>query len=121
MKQLTRRGCIQGTLAALAGAHTAVPALGAPEKWKPSKPGIKFAELFYSPQSRDVRLAKQVGVNYAIAGVNLGRVRREQYVETLQKIKDGFAEAGLTIAGVESHPVPAERIKLGVEGRDEEI
>jgi len=36
-----------------------------------------------------VRVAKQVGVNYAIAGVKLGRVRREQYVETLQKIKDG--------------------------------
>jgi mannonate dehydratase len=60
-------------------------------------------------------------VNYAIAGVGLSRYRREQYVETLQKLKEGFAEAGIAIAGVESHPVSAERIKLGVEGRDEEI
>ncbi len=121
MNRLTRRGCIQGTLAALAGANTALPAFPAPEKQKPRKPGIKFAELFGSPRSRDVKLAKQIGVNYAIAGVGLSRVRREQYVETLQKIKDDFAEAGLTIAGVESHPVAAERIKLGIEGRDEEI
>lgn len=121
MNRLTRRGCIQGTFAALAGSHSAAPALGAPEKWKPRKPGMKFAELFGSPRSRDVRLAKQVGVNYAIAGAGLGRVRREQYVEALQKLKAAYAEAGLTVAGVESHPVPAERIKLGVEGRDEEI
>lgn len=121
MTRTTRRGCIQGTLAALAGAVAApgLPAVAAPAKT--GKPGIKFAELFYSPQSRDVKLAKQIGVNYAIAGVGLGRVRREQYLETLQKLKDDYAAAGMTIAGVESHPVPAEKIKLGIEGRDEEI
>jgi mannonate dehydratase len=27
----------------------------------------------------------------------------------------------MQIAGVESHPVPAEKIKLGIEGRDEEL
>ncbi len=74
MDRLTRRGCIQGTLAALAGANSALPAFAAPEKKKPGKPGIKFAELYGSPRSRDVKLSKQIGVNYAIAGVGLSRV-----------------------------------------------
>jgi mannonate dehydratase len=39
----------------------------------------------------------------------------------LKKIKADFTAAGMTIAGVESHPVPAEKIKLGLPGRDEEI
>ena len=48
-------------------------------------------------------------------------MRREQYVDTLAKNQGDFNAAGLTIAGVESHPVPAEKIKLGLPGRDEEI
>jgi mannonate dehydratase len=62
-------------------------------------------------------------VNWAIAGVGgeLAKVRREQYVETLTSIHSEFQQAGLKIAGVESHPVPAEKIKLGLPGRDEEI
>jgi mannonate dehydratase len=121
MAELTRRHCIQGTLAALAGAGVgpASPVLAASPKT--NKGGMKLAEIFGSPRSRDIKLAKQIGINHVIAGPGLGRVRRELYVETLQKLKDDFAEAGMTIAGVESHPVPAERIKLGVEGRDEEI
>ena len=119
MTQLTRRDCIQGTLAAFAGAGSALPALAAPPKSK--KGGMKLAELFGSPRSRDVKLARQVGVTHAIASTGLGRVRREQYLETLQKLKDGYAEVGVSIAGVEGHPVPFEKIKLGLEGRDEEI
>ncbi|NWF85117.1 MAG: mannonate dehydratase [Bryobacteraceae bacterium] len=69
------------------------------------------------------KLGKQMGVDYAIVGVQgeLNKVRKEQYVETLQRIKNEFAANGLTIAGVESHPVAAEKIKLGLPGRDEEI
>ncbi len=51
----------------------------------------------------------------------LNQVRRERYVEALTKIKADFSAAGLTVAGVESHPVSAEKIKLGLPGRDEEI
>ena len=59
----------------------------------------------------------------AIAGVTgaLAKVRREEYADALAKIKAEFAAAGITIAGVESHPVPAEKIKLGgtkVESKD---
>jgi mannonate dehydratase len=56
-----------------------------------------------------------------IAGANLGRGDENQYFAQLQAMKDRYAQQGLTIAGVESHPVSAERIKLGVEGRDQEI
>ena len=113
MSRLTRRNCIRGALAAVAAA----PAPGA----KTRGPGIKLAEIFGSGQAAKLRLARQIGINHAIAGVGLGRVPREQYPEALEKIKAEFKAEGLTIVGVESHPVPAEKIKLGLPGRDEEI
>ena len=119
MAHPSRRDCIQGTLAAFAGAGSALPALAGPPK--SPKGGMKLAELFGSPASRDVKLARQVGVTHAIASAGLGRVRREQYLETLQKLKAAYAEVGVTIAGVEGHPVPFEKIKLGLPGRDDEI
>jgi mannonate dehydratase len=51
----------------------------------------------------------------------LSRVPKDRYVETLRGVKTKFEGAGLAFAGVESHPVPAEKIKLGLPGRDEEI
>lgn len=85
--------------------------------------GMQLAELFGPGQDQRFRLAKQIGINHAIAGVSgpLSRVSRDRYVETLEKLKADFGAAGLTVAGVESHPVPAEKIKLGLPGRDEEI
>jgi mannonate dehydratase len=117
MPQITRRNCIEGTLAALAGApaiSSATPATG-------GKGGFQLAEIFGSPKSRDISLAKQIGITHVIAGMNLARFRHEEYATAVQKIKDDFAAAGLQVSGVESHPVAAEKIKLGVEGRDEEI
>ena len=111
MSHLTRRNCIRGTLAAVA-------AVGAPAA--PAR-GIKLAEIFGSGQTSKLRLARQIGINHAIAGVSLGRVPRDQYPEALEKIKAEFKAEGITIVGVESHPVPAEKIKLGLPGRDEEI
>lgn len=70
-----------------------------------------------------VALSKQIGVTHAIAGTasQLSRVSRSQYLDTVAKMKTHYERAGLTIAGVESHPVPADKIKLGLPGRDEEI
>jgi mannonate dehydratase len=45
----------------------------------------------------------------------------DRYADVLRKIKGDFQSAGMTLAGVESHPVPAEKVKLGLPGRDEEI
>jgi mannonate dehydratase len=105
-----------------------VPAAGAgsgPSRQSASgKPaGIKLALVLGPNRDSRLRLARQLGVNHLIVSVDrdLSKVRREQYEETLAKIKAEYNAAGMTIAGVESHPVPAEKIKLGLAGRDEEI
>ncbi len=128
MPRLTRRNYLRGTLTMLGTASAAAldpaAAAGFPDrKTPPGKAGIKLAEVFGPGETSRFRLARQIGVNHAIATVlsSLSKVRSEQYVETLTKIKAEYEAAGLTIAGVESHPVPAEKIKLGLPGRDEEI
>jgi mannonate dehydratase len=89
----------------------------------PKEHGIQLAELFELDDDRKIRLASQVGIAHAIVGVQaaLSRVPNNRYFETLQKIKADFQAADMVFAGVESHPVPAEKIKLGLPGRDEEI
>lgn len=69
------------------------------------------------------RLAKtmlQMGLTHVIAGMRLqGSV--EEQAEQVKGIKGRYEAAGLEIIGVESAPVSFERIKLGLDGRDEEI
>jgi len=121
MAKLTRRDYIQGTLATLAGAcaEISTPAFASPPA--ATRVGFQLSELFNNPTSQDVKIAKQLGVNHVIASFNLSRVRREEYLELAKKTKDTWTAAGMTIAGVEGHPVAFERLKLGVEGADEEI
>jgi mannonate dehydratase len=120
MADLTRRNYIQGTLAGLASAGGALPALAVP--FTPAKKGFKLAELFGNPASNDVKIAKQLGVNHVITGMGFGRgVRKEQYLESAQKTKEAWAAVGMTIAGVEGHPVPFDNLKAGTPGADEEI
>jgi D-mannonate dehydratase len=121
MPKLTRRACIQSTLAtlAVAGAGGSLPA--AAPKPAAGRIGFQLSELFGNPTSQDIIIARQLGVTHVIAGMGLGRVRREQYLEQAQKSKDQWTAAGMTIAGVEGHPVPFDRLKLGIEGADEEI
>jgi len=129
MSKLTRRGLIQGSLAAIAGAGgvAASPAIAAAGPQQPeggAKRGrIKLCEVLSLAQPRNLALARQIGITHAIVNVAgvLGRVPRDRYEEALAGVKKRFDEAQLPIAGVESHPVRAERIKLGVDGRDEEI
>ncbi len=129
MVNVNRRHTIQGALAALAGAGvtSVLPARGASTPSRktpaPNRAGIKLAELFNPDETHKIRLASQIGINHAILGAlpALSRVPRDRYVETLEKLKADFKAAGLIIVGVESHPVPAEKIKLGLSGRDEEI
>ena len=124
---MNRRRYLQGTLAG------GIAAFASPQKdgWvTPKRPpatgsqrGIQLAELFSPDEDHKIRLAAQVGITHAIVGVSgaLARVPRDRYFETIEKIKTDFAHAGLVVAGVESHPVPAEKIKLGLAGRDQEI
>jgi len=121
MAKMTRRDYIQGTLATLAAtcAETSLPALASMPA--AGKAGFQLAELFGNPASQDVKIAKQLGVNHVIASVSLSRVRREEYLDLARKTKDAWTAAGMTVAGVEGHPVAFEKLKLGVEGADEEI
>ncbi len=128
MPRITRRGCLQTGLQALGAAGLAASttgnALAGPDRQPPvGKPGIHFAHMVAPGQPARLRLLKQTGVNYAIASVGgeLGKVPRDQYLPTLRRLKADFLEQGILITGVESHPVPAEKIKLGLPGRDEEI
>ena len=127
MRKVNRREAIQGTLATLAArslaraASQATTGVRRPVSDKPA--GIKLALVQEPHPNLRFKLARQMGVNHAIVEVSreLRKVPREQYLNTLARIRADFTAAGLTIAGVESHPVPAEKIKLGLPGRDEEI
>lgn len=119
MLHITRRNCLQGALAGLAVPGLPAPALAIPPQ--PAAAGFKLSELFGNPQSTDVVIAKQIGVNHVITGMNFGRVRKEQYLESAQKTKEAWAAVGMTIAGVEGHPVPFENLKAGTPEADQEI
>ena len=128
MPDMSRRDCIQAMLAGLTAAAsppTVQADLTTPmrKNLNANRRGIQLAELFAVEDDHKIRLARQIGITHAIAAVlpSLKRVQREDYVQTLEKIESDFQAAGMAIAGVESHPVPAEEIKLGLPGRDEEI
>ena len=84
--------------------------------------GMQLA-LFMRRDASQMKLARQIGVNHAIVGVSgdLGKTTPENYVDALKRVKAHYEAAGITIAGVESHPVPAGKITLGLPGRDDEI
>jgi mannonate dehydratase len=122
VSRITRRSYLNTAAAAALAGGTPVNALAGRARSSSGK-GFQLAEIFSPGETQRLRLARQAGVTHAIAGVAgaLSKVRREEYVDVLTKIKSEFEAAGVKIAGVESHPVPAEKIKLGVDGRDEEI
>ena len=85
--------------------------------------GIKLALMIKPSRTERLRLAAQMGLRYAIADVKdeLCKVSRGEYLATVRTLRAHYQSFGLAIAGLESHPVPAEKIKLGLAGRDEEI
>jgi mannonate dehydratase len=121
MAKVSRRNYLQGTLASLAVANTAstTPMRRAAN---PNGRGMQLAELFSVGDDHQIRLATQIGITHAIAttGSTLHGVPRDRYAGALKGLQAKFRAAGMTIVGVESHPVPAEKIKLGLAGRDEE-
>lgn len=125
MSEYTRRQWIQKNvaMAAGAGAIAALPEASSSKPVPAKKGEIQLTEVFQYDQKDRWKLAKQIGVNRAIIGVNkaLSSVSSDKYVDVLGKIKADYEAGGLTIAGVESDPVPTEKIRLGLPGRDEEI
>ncbi len=117
MTRVTRRSA----LSAVAAVAASTPATSSTAASGGSQ--IQLALALGTEQTSRMRLARQIGVNQVIAGVAgaLTKAPRSEYVSVLKNVQAKFAAHGLKVAGVESHPVPAEKIKLGLAGRDEEI
>ena len=119
MAQITRRFWFKQSAALVTTAAT-VSVL--PRRVHASRHGqIKLSMHLSLRDPERLQICKQLGVTHAITGAPFFRIGRDQYEAAAKKLKDDFAEAAFTIAGIEGHPVGFERIKLGVEGRDEEI
>jgi mannonate dehydratase len=121
---MDRRRCLKSTLGAIATTGLVARPAAADTTARAALPGrFQLCEIFSPGQPEKLRLMRQIGVTHVIAGVAgvLARVRREEYVDALTRVRSEFAASGMTIVGVESHPVPAEKIKLGLPGREEEI
>lgn len=128
MRKLNRRECMQGMLAGVASAAGPSAPLGMAKAGDSQPAGtdkdrMKICLVWRPSNPHLAALSKQIGVTHAIASTAeaLARVPRNQYLDTIARMKAEYEAAGFTIAGIESHPVPAEKIKLGLPGRDEEI
>jgi len=109
-----------GPIAALQQSSSIATPLRTPRQGNGS---FQLAELFYIGDELKVRLARQIGIRHAIVSLSAisASLPRSEYGRAFARVKEDFADAGMVLAGAESHPVPAERIKLGLPGRDEEI
>ena len=121
MTKSTRRSWIkQNALAA--AAVTSSPFISSTSGFNSKKSGqFQLAMHLSTDKPERLRICKQIGVTHAIAGSPFKGISRDKYKAAAQKMVDDFAEAGFKISGVEGHPVPFGKIKLGLEGRDEEI
>jgi mannonate dehydratase len=124
MPTITRRGYLKGTLAAIGGAMMPVSSRFA-ESSTPLPPstasgGGRMVLCELTGPGRLATTMLQMGLSHVIASMRLqGSV--EQQAEQVAKIKASYETAGLRIVGIESAPVSYEKIKLGLDGRDEEI
>lgn len=79
----------------------------------------------FLPAQPDLRwqLARQMGVRHAICkcAPELTGMNPPWDLEALRAIQGRFAEAGFTLLGLEGDQFDMSRIKLGLEGRDEDL
>ena len=128
-----RREYLQGVLATVAASAAHSSALAAPPSRKAAsdimvRPELTGKQITLSliwglRNEHQVKLMKQMGVTHAIGGTTgiLRSLPHDQYEGAIAKYKAGYEAAGLKIAAIEGHPVPADKIKLGLPGRDEQI
>ncbi len=121
---MNRRDYLKGALAALGGSMLPTwPALGAAGVEPGTPDGSRRGRIVLCEVAGPGRLGStmlQMGITHAIAGMRLqGSV--EEQAEQVTRIKGNYEAVGLKIVGVESAPVSYEKMKLGLDGRDEEI
>jgi len=127
MSTLNRREYMQRILATAAAAAAPSVSRGMPRSGTGAsladEDKIKICLIWGIRDPHLVKVSEQIGVTHAIAGTDgaLRRIPRTQYIDAVAKLKADYEAVGLKIAGIESHPVPAQKIKLGLPGRDEEI
>ncbi len=80
---------------------------------------MKLAEFFSLQPNQLWKLAKQMGVDYAVGGLPWDQ-KDPWDLMPLIHMKQRYADYGLDLLVIESMP-PSNNIKLGTEGRDEEI
>jgi mannonate dehydratase len=128
MSKLTRREWMKGTLVAIAGAGALLTsssnsAFGA-QPDPPSGERKNRIKLALMAGRGDLQtLGLQMGVTHVITGAR-GLKRGgtvEQYAEQMARQKARYEESGIKIAGFEGPPINHSRIKLGADGRNEDI
>jgi mannonate dehydratase len=82
---------------------------------------LKLAEAFWQEDAMLTTLCKQMDVNHAVVGLPKEQhgMKPWDYMNLLH-MKTRYENAGMTVSVIESRP-PANKIKLGQAGRDEEI
>jgi mannonate dehydratase len=109
------------SLAQMIGNPSAFAAASSPQPSAP--PAASGGRVVLCELTGPGRLAttmQQMGLVHVIAGMGL-RGTVEQQSEQVARTKATYEAAGLKIVGVEGAPVAFEKMKLGLDGRDEEI
>lgn len=82
---------------------------------------MQLAEFFTIQPDRLWKIAKQLGVDYAVSGLAWDeKLEKPWDLMPLIRLKQRFADAGIDLVVIESMP-PSNEIKLGTAGRDREI
>jgi len=122
MPKSSRRSWLKQNLALAAAVSTVPLATSCGLDSTTMSPGKLQLAMHLSLRDRDrLKLCQQMGVTHAITGAPFWGIGPNQYEAAAKKMVADFAEAGFKIAGIEGHPVRFGNIKLGTEGRDEEI
>lgn len=85
---------------------------------------MQLSYLFFGyPTEPQATLVRQMGVRYAIAKLapDLTGAAAPDDFAALQEAKDRFADAGFDLIGLEGDQFDMNRIKFGLEGRDDDL
>ena len=120
MPQITRRSWIKSNaaLAATAGAASVVPRRAhAMQQGK-----IILSHVLSLSEPERLKLCLQMGVTHVVSTPSLRGIGPDQYEAAMRKHKEDWAEAGFKVAVYETMtPVPADNIRRGSPGRDQEL